>query len=88
MLFFDNPVNEIKSWIYYIHNMANILMIILSADLSKTKYLNDKGGLWQYFWLFSESILSNFDNWEKVFSASSAAIYKYLLEYCIQAASG
>ena len=45
MLFFDNPVNEIKSWIYYIHNMANILMIILSADLSKTKYLNDKGGL-------------------------------------------
>ena len=81
-------MNETKSWNYNNHNMADILMIILNADLSKTKYLNDKGGLWQYFWLLSESILSNFDNWEKVFSASSAAIYKYLLEYCIQAASG
>ena len=68
--------------------MADILMIILNADLSKTKYLNDKEGLWQYFWLLLESIFSNFNNWEKVFSASSAAIYKYLLEYCIQAASG
>ena len=45
ILFSDNPVNEIKSWSYYIHNMANILMIILTADLSKTKFLNDKRGL-------------------------------------------
>ena len=40
--FFDNPVNETKSWNYNNHNMADILMIILNADLSKTKYLNDK----------------------------------------------
>ena len=81
-------MNETKSWNYNNHNMADILMIILNANLSKTKYLNDKERLWQYFWLLSESIFSNFNNWEKVFSASSAAIYKYLLEYCIQAASG
>ena len=43
--FFDNPVQRTKLWNYNIHNMANILMVILSADLSKTKYFNDNEGL-------------------------------------------